>query len=290
MRHHIAFVIVVAALLLSFPSFVHAQYDDWRNVGSAKQLKGKVAVVSFFATEKGWSKSDINEVKKELLYSEEWIKKEAQRYGKYVEFVNLYYGTADAPLNAQTYPQLLSHIPDFNDYLSDLGSNPLLPKLIHSLKWTTSGFCDWVKEKYGTDNIVTILFADRPGKCYACYYKKGADYETRFLESSYIFVCDNHKDGDGDPISHSIVHEILHCFGAVDLYPEQLDKHISDTWVKYTIIGTCSNDVMHGGLYSRNEHELYNLSYENVGNLTAWLLGWLDDKDAKDWYPKVLKK
>lgn len=287
MGYQMARMIVVAALLLSFPSFVHAQFDDWRNIGSAKRLKGKIAVVSFFATEKGWSQNDINEIKKELQYSEEWIKKEAQRYGKNVEFVNLYYGTANTPLNAETYPHLLSHIPDFNDYS---GNNPLVPELLHAMKWTTSGFCDWVKKEYGADEIVGMLFADRPGKSYACYYTKGADYEAKFLESSYIFVCDNHKDSDGDPISHTIVHEMLHCFGAVDFYNEQLDKNISDIWVKHTIIGTTAYDVMHGGLYSRKENELYNLSYENVGKLTAWLLGWLDDKDAENWYPKVLKK
>lgn len=289
MRHKMVCIIAVAAMLLSFPSFVHAQYDDWRNIGSARRLKGKIAVVSFFATENGWSQYGIDEVKKELYYSEEWIKKEAQRYGKNVEFVNLYYGTADTPLNARTRPDLLSHIPDVSDPL--LGDNPLVPKLLHTLKWTTSGFCDWVKKEYGVDEIVGVLFADRPGGNYAWYYVNGSDYESQFLESAYIFVCDNHKDGDGYPISHTIVHEIMHCFGAVDLYPEQLGKHISDTWVKHTIIGTSAYDVMHGGLYSREkEEELYNLSYENVGKLTAWLLGWLDDKDAEDWYPKVLKR
>ena len=65
-------------------------YKDLIDVGSARHLSGNVCVLYLFVgTETSrWSQDEIEATAQKLYAAEDWLKSEAQRYGKKVEFRN----------------------------------------------------------------------------------------------------------------------------------------------------------------------------------------------------------
>ena len=78
------------------PKGVNDTSESSRNVGTAKILEGKVFVLSVFVAPyyNPWTSNDIESFKTKLFEAEKWLKMQALRYDKTVEFVNFAYGSA----------------------------------------------------------------------------------------------------------------------------------------------------------------------------------------------------
>lgn len=83
-------------------------------------------------------------------------------------------------------------------------------------------------------------------------------------------------EGGRENCAAGIAHEILHCFGADDLYESFLqEKSVDEFAARYY-----PNDIMHRVDYDINELE--------IGEFTAWKVGLTDKK--KDYYKYLIAK
>lgn len=233
--------LLTIALLIGFMS-LHAM-----NKGSAKQLKGKIYVLSVFVSDKEWSKKQKKVVLDKVLEAEKWLKKSARKYGSNIEFKNGRLG----------WDKTLIMNPKPKDYDSGELSTYLVHDVVRKLGFAQpQDVITWAKEKVGADQVVVMIFVDGPGRGYAMPYSEGST--KRMLEGAVLF-CDSSLEQPVRPAS--IAHEILHLFGAWDLYEtDATSKKMEDR----------AKDDFPGEIMGRSP---YNISDAVMSDLTAWRVG-----------------
>ena len=84
-------------------------------------------------------------------------------------------------------------------------------------------------EKYETDSIAFLFFMDLAGRSYAMPYYAG---DTDYCEFDVIYLYDGslRRKYESVPV---YAHELLHLFGAVDLYEAYAEDGVTDALVKY---------------------------------------------------------
>jgi len=128
-----------------------------------------------------------------------------------------------------------------------------------------------IQKKYGIDNIQLILFAHAEGTSYAMRFAKGMRKKKFLLEG--ILLYQQYTGGSTMPTAAVIAHELLHLYGAWDLYPTYAQT--SDRYAK--AIELYPNDIM-----LRVDFRLETLQ---IGRLTAWLIGWNEQEEAVfEWF------
>lgn len=120
---------------------------------------------------------------------------------------------------------------------------------------------------YNADNIFMIVYFKAPGRSYAITY----DGIDSYNESLIYF----YEDGDDPAV---LAHEILHLYGAHDYYE---DAEYTKDAVKY-IEGKYPNDIM---LTTSLGKEISN----ELGELTAYHLGWKGSCDDTKKYPQLIR-
>lgn len=225
----------------------HAIIHEVRNEGSAKKLSGSIYILSIFASDTAWSEENKYELNRKLFEAEEWLKKEASKYGARITFKNGQFGYEKtvnmAVATGKGTGKENSRVA--HKAMKVIGYNSLLQ------------FYEWVKNEEKCDNCLIIVFTKGYGRDYAVSYapQYGNDF---FTESCVIYEhCEN-----GEPVyTSTIAHEILHCFGAEDLY----ETFIKPKEVENLAKKKYPNDIMH-----RTDYNINNL---NIGGFTAWCVG-----------------
>ena len=242
--------------------------EDTINVGSAKVLSGRIFVLSVFASHPSslWIPSEIEDMKRKLFEAERWLQHQARRYGKNVEFHNSGYGLGglfidrDIPLS---YPAANSyHYP--GSVVRKIGFE------------NHDAFMGWVQRETGCPQCLVVCFAHQQGRSYAApttwpYFK--ANPATNTLEACLVYW----KDINGSlSSSTSIAHEMLHLFGAWDLYGYygDLDQVHNDT----------NRALLAGKMFPRSimHHSSQDIWALDIDEVSAWLVGL--KPVGKDWY------
>lgn len=239
----------------------HARHKEY-NAGSAKRLSGSIYVLAVFAGDGHWSRAGKEKLLNELYKAEKWIRKEAARYGKSVSFKHGTYGL-DNTINVHVAP---GHGTGNEDCR-------VAHKVLGAAGYKSIGqFYEWFRKNEQCDNCLVIVFAQGRGRSYAVPYtpEYNADY---FTESCIIYEA--YEDGTPQ-IAFGMAHEMLHCFGAEDLYETFEKPQIVEQEAKKRY----GNDVMH-----RFDYELDNLK---IDEFTAWCVGLTDT--WKDEFNIFLKK
>ena len=99
------------------PKGLNDTSESSKNIGSARVLEGKVYVLSVFVApySNPWTPSDIEHNKQKVFEAQHWLKTQALRYGKHLDFENAAFGSDGSFLddeipvscdasNAYTYP------------------------------------------------------------------------------------------------------------------------------------------------------------------------------------------
>ena len=128
-------------------------------------------------------------------------------------------------------------------------------------------FINWVKQNTDCTNSLVLIIANKKGRGYAMQYSKEMNKEKYFLEGCILYKQYDEKNALA---SSSIAHEILHLFGAWDLY--ETFQQSKDREVKAKQL--FPNDIM---LRTSN-----NINELKIDKLTAWLVG-LSSTEEK-WY------
>lgn len=226
------------------------------NAGSARVLEGSVYVITFFVSETDWPAGYKMDLFKQMRDAESWLERMAMKYGKTVRFVNGVHGLFE-PFETDIVP----------DYESGNASGEIATKYLSQIGCPLDGYKEWVKKNSGCDQSLVFVIANKEGRGYANPIASGGSDKNP--EGAILFHSYN------DPLyAGCIIHEILHLFGAVDLYqvtPEmaEIDSKIDKMYPK---------EVMHRSRFPLKELQM--------SPLTAWLVGLTDKQE--DWFKEFL--
>lgn len=235
-------------------------------LGSAPYLEGTNLLVSMFVTtpESGWSEEEKQTILNKISVATEYIETKAAEYGTelqliydYKEYPGLYAeATTDFCINEET---------DFLDRLDEE----------IALWFETSIDYDALLTEYQAEGIATMVLVNNPGISYAIVY----DGTDNIKESLVLFTGDYYNGGKQEkPVTYA--HEIMHLFGAHDLYEEaeftaEVTDYVEQTYPK---------EIMLTVTGSGNTN---NVIDADLSPITAYHLGWIDETDEIEMFPQL---
>jgi hypothetical protein len=214
-----------------------------RNGGSAYKLEGNIAVVSVFLTDDTYRFGNEKDVMTKVNNAENWLKSKALEYGKTVNFSNFTYGK-----------DVLVQFPTPEGW-SNRGTHFAPFFALQKFDDSPMGIINFAKSK-GCEQVVVLFITNGEGRSYAM---DNYTSNSNVLDYDLIFAKNNVAN------EAQIAHEMLHLFGAVDLYPLQ-----SQTSEKQSMLSNYRMDIM--------ANVSNNLSVTQFSSFTAWSVGLTSDK------------
>lgn len=229
-------------------------------LGSAKYLEGRNLLYSLFVDtpQSTWSDEAEAETLRNLDRAASYIEETAQEYGRETELV------CDWQENENLIGRAAVdfEIADDKDFVDRLDQEIGV--------WVES-LVDYeaMTEEYGAEGIALLVFVNNPGTSYAIVYD-GTDNP----KESVVFFA-------GEPPA-VYAHEILHLFGAHDLYRDaEYSEEITDYIEK-----TYPTEIMRTVTGRRGE--IFEETIVNtVSPVTAYHLGWIDEIEETDGFPQL---
>lgn len=237
-----------------------------KNAGSANELLGDVLFVSIFMEdpETEITPQVTDEVLAELRKTGDWLEAQAQKRGKTLKITT---GRDDAELIVRyTYPKVITD--------SDGLSYDDIMLIMRNLKM--GAYYNKITQKYNTQNVAFILHLNKNGRSYASSSSVKTPSELLLsdayeAEYSYFDVCTVYNMYYSEKTGYDIyAHELLHLFGAVDLYYYEFyeDNRGEDAVDMYMEKHSLMNT------YFQKEIMLASPPPNEIGDLTAYLIGW----------------
>lgn len=258
--------------------------DDFPT-GTCGKLEGKTVIMSIAANDAttSWDFDNSKDVEaltdmsRKVFIGLEWIKEQGQKYGKNIEFIynwddddELFY-TAD--LSAD-YSNGMSNLQDQKSFIDE--------KL--------SSYADKLLTKYNADNILFMIYFNEPQNTdFVCFATPFQGTE-RGMDLPYETVCiDNYVYGsEQGPATYA--HEILHLFGAPDLY--SADEDGSNRGMTQEFVDYCEKNHINEIMFSTYDPYKNTIPLDKVSNeltdLTAYFVGWIDSNEECEEFGIVL--
>jgi len=239
-------------------------YSDWLKspTGSAKYLDGDSLLVTIYLEDSSssWTSDDIYRVEENLSIACKYLVEQGRKYGK---DVNLIY-------DADNYPDLEYYMTYDSLSYSNLSEDDRRSKLVDAIYDYIRNDIDTkgLLEKYQVNSIGYMVFVD--GEAESC---NAYSYYTRYEGYYYEEFCIiNLRWSGGNNVEPSTyAHELLHLFGAKDLYHTSEITGIYKDFVLYAE-EEYENDIMLGSFSSGRQYSKKINS--NITDLTAYFLGW----------------
>lgn len=228
------------------------------DLGTCKQLRGDVSVILFFIKdyESSWTDNEISDfTEKEVIPGLDFLEDQAKKYG------------VDLELNIR---QTHSNVFYDGEVIEDINQNGnatinVLYKAAKELGYSSDArMISELESTYGTEVICITVF-NKNGTSYALNPHRGS--KTIIEEHCLIFAYDR------DDVKHNypkgaqssvVAHEILHLFGAEELYKNAERKALAQKYYPKDIMLSAS----------------FFLPLNNIGDATAFYVGWTDDAPA----------
>lgn len=233
-------------------------------LGSAAFLKGRNILVSLFVTtpESSWTDQEQNEILQKLGIAVDYIEEQAGLYGVSTELMYDWSSQCDLKIEAETDFKISEDV-DFVDRLDEEIALWFEEKISY----------EKLLEDYQADGIVTCVFVNNPGISYAIVFD-GTDNEK---ESMILFSRDYYRNGQKENAA-AYAHEILHVFGAHDLYEDaEFTKEVTDY-----VSDTYPNEIM----FTVSDTEAGKIT-QIVSPVTAYHLGWISYAEEIDRFPQL---
>ncbi len=233
---------------------------DLNNIraGSAVTLFGKVYVLSIFISEDGkWGAEAKNQAYQKLYQAQNWLTLQAKRYG----ISNLSFENGNFGLEKDIIVSPIS---------TDIKKVDWTYSVLTNVGYTSPlQFYDWfLKNKSHCSSCICLIFANKNGRSFAVPFKPDVDKKKYFVEGAMIF---QNYDSGNETAAATIAHEILHLYGAFDLYqhPSARTNDV-EAYAKKLF----PNDIMLRVSYNINELV--------VDKLTAYLVGF--SQESESWF------
>lgn len=235
--------------------------NTW-NIGSAKKLKGKIYVLEIWlaSSNNPWNNSNMTSMRRKVVDAVRWLENLTRKYGSDAVFeVGSFFGPDNRGIVVDELPMSYNDCWDFSS---------LLISVLNKLGYVNeTHFYNRICSIYNADNLAVLFIINGDGRSSASQFSVGHlnGYRSKFLETAFIFVSNNNIPTE----SQCIAHEILHLFGAWDMYKGQASDQAA-MWAKYNY----PNEIMLQVLSPLEELV--------VSPLTAWLTGL--STEYYDWY------
>lgn len=233
-------------------------------LGSASFLKGRNILCSLFVTtpESSFTKEEQEKALEKLKTAAAYIEEQAESYDTDVELICDWTKQENLKAEADT-DFCINENEDYVDRLDEEIAGWFEQKI---------SFEDLLKE-YDAEGIAVCVFVNNPGISYAIVY----DGTDNVKESIILFTGDHYKKGQEETAA-TYAHEILHVFGAHDLYADaEFTKEVTDYVEK-----TYPDEIM----FTVSESSKGSIT-QTVSPITAYHLGWLADIWEVDVFPQL---
>ena len=201
--------------------------------GSASYIDDKTLIVSIFASdnESSWDFSDKNQnalatqMMNDLSVATSWLTKEVKKYGANAEFIYDWAKNPDLVYSVRFYETLVRA--DGGAYYDQV---EYINKHINT---------EELLRKHNAQNIIYVFFFNtpfsNPHNSWSINKKTSDNFNTEIINIYYRF--------DNDFVVNPCIyaHELMHCFGAKDLYYKS--SYITQDYVDY-LSRTESDDIM----------------------------------------------
>lgn len=283
-KRYFSILVILAILIITVGGFVYNRNSNAKTAyhaeGSAGNIAGTTIVVSLFAddTESKWDSTEdaekISNINNYLAIAGDYLENVVASYNKSADFIT-----------------------DFTTN-TDLKYSMAFDKKITDQEYIDNGECDTVvwdfidknidedalKQKYNADNIVYMVFVDSDESntaitCTRSWYE-GMESDDEIV---YLFNIDS-QCLNGPAV---YAHEILHTFGAPDLYVENPLYNITSDFLNY-VNESMSNDLMLTCSDATTGDYLYDSINNEVGEVTAYFLGLVDSSKIVDQWNLVI--
>lgn len=241
--------------------------------GSVQFLEGDTVLVSVYVkSDDFWTSEETSKTKENMKIAVDYIESYGPKYGKNI---NLIY---DDGINEDLY-----YCMDYDNALYDSeNDNFEFDKVFNS--WIDKNIpLEEIKKKYDTESVGYVIFLDSYGVSYtiAHFLQDGKKY---FNEYSVIYLYEDKRDYE---VPSVYAHEILHMFGAIDLYKENSSDGITNEFVNY-IDKNYPNEIMYT-TYELDYRNNYNEITQQISDITAYMVGLTDDFYELNQYPELAK-
>ena len=240
-------------------------YKDLIDVGSARHLSGNICVLYLFVgTETSkWSQDEIEATAQKLYAAEDWLKAEALRYGKKVEFHNY---SIKRQLTDNNIPS--------DPFKSDAVNYP--KTVLRRFGYNSNReLRNILTRKTGCQQFLVLVFPRVAGRCFASAVNRNMarnDSGRSLPECCMLYHISN--DTGRELQVGRIAHEMLHLFGAWDFYAVNADdKERSEK----------AAELYPTSIMLRSYGDI---SERTIDPLTAWLTG-LSRKE-QEWYKDLM--
>ncbi len=259
-----------------------APYSDWGEscTGSAKYLDGDSLLVSIFLEYMGipWSDDEKRNVRSNMNVANEYLIEQGIDYGKRV---NLIY-------NLNEYSDICFTMPYYDPELmgEDYYTNKDDPE--NNLYWSVSEYIDAeisvkrLMERYDVNSIGFMVFMNTKSDKALTYPYYEDTSEVLYKE---ICLINYRWESNNDMVTpDTYAHEILHLFGARDLYRTSEADGITRDFVQYAA-NRYPKDIMLGN--SSDVVAWKKRISSKIEDVTAYYLGWKDEIRETSAYPSV---
>lgn len=244
--------------------------------GSVALLEQPTVLVSVYLNEMAtgsiWTEEAKKETRQSVAMAVDWITQQAGQYGVTPQ---LYYDdgeTSDLSHSYSLKARLRGGIDSeesnaFLDEMDDLCAT-LDTQALH--------------EKYGTDQVGFLLFLPASGTSFtmAHYADDGAAF---YHEYCCLYRYDAYSPGTEAESPATYAHEMLHLFGAPDLYRGSSDPYVDSALTAY-VEQTYPEEIMLS-TYAADGSNVYTSIDKILSPLTAYCLGLTDTCPEREQFP-----
>ncbi len=235
-------------------------------LGSAAYLKGRNVLLSLFVTtpESNFNEEEQLQMLCKIEKAVTYIERQAEGYDVPIEMLFDFTEYPDLKKEVET-DLFINETVDFVDRLDE-----------EIALWQEELLCyEEVKEHYGAEGIATMIFVNNPGISYAIVYD-GTDSEK---ETMILFAEDYYRQGENESAT-AYAHEILHVFGAHDLYEEaEFTEEVTD----YVAL-TYPKEIMYTVTQAGEQIEGV------ISPITAYHLGWIESAEEIGRFPQLMRE
>lgn len=251
------------------PSWGYDESIAW--YGTVGLFDSATILYSVYLNEQGgavWTPEEISQSRQSLSVAADWLAEQAAVWG--AEEFALYWD--DALMTTLTVDYRFRGEDEGDELLDQLDA--LCAKLD----------TEALHEAYGTDHIGFLFFPPAAGVSYTMphYAEDGMWYPYEYC----LLYREDSYSPPGTPESPAVyAHEILHLFGAPDLYEDSSDYYVTDELVDYVL--TLWPDAIMYDTYN----EAGGIEYDHIGQsicpVTAFRLGLCDSFEGIGRFPGV---